>query len=435
MERTALLLSLGHLITEVPWYFLACAPFLDGLRIKRRSLRILAAAIIIARAASDVILVFAAQDWASLVPIQYIIYFGVLAASLLFAFRVSPARLIYVYLMVHSVSTFINFTVAHALMMLFPEADVGLSTFPPYSITVIIIVALCYPFLLRFFRGRLKQAIELLDTKTVRLLCIPPVLFAILALVYASAVDFTAEHRLLYMAMYTMIGLSGIVTYYLNLRMVLDSGRQIRVEAELENQLALQMQSYESLTQNIETARRLRHDLRHHMNIIRDYARRQDNEGLLRYLDEITESTADDIPSYCENRVVSVLLKHYLSKAKAAGARLDVKVSVSADNGLSSADLCVVFGNLLENACDSVCAYRSGEAFIRIRCDSGEGDLALVIENSTDSGGKRGSGIGQSSVRAVARKYGGSVSFSEAAAVYTSSIILPYPRKSNETVQ
>lgn len=54
------------------------------------------------------------------------------------------------------------------------------------------------------------------------------------------------------------------MTYFINVRLVLNAARRIRLEtsvAAMEQQMEVQAQSYLQLTQSIETSRALRHDL------------------------------------------------------------------------------------------------------------------------------------------------------------------------------
>ena len=85
-------------------------------------------------------------------------------------------------------------------------------------------------------------------------------------------------------------------------------------------------------------------------------------------------------------------------------------------------DLCVIMGNMLENALEACRRMEGEEQFIKVRAIVDGIFLTIVVENSFDGnwqeeGGAylsrkeasniRGGGVGLSSVRAVCEKHGG----------------------------
>lgn len=76
------------------------------------------------------------------------------------------------------------------------------------------------------------------------------------------------------------------------------------------------------------------------------------------YLDQYQNSLPNDgIIHFCKNNAINILLLYFAQQAKDNGIDYDVKVSFPEEIGISSADLSVLLGNLLENAvhgCESV---------------------------------------------------------------------------------
>jgi sensor histidine kinase regulating citrate/malate metabolism len=104
------------------------------------------------------------------------------------------------------------------------------------------------------------------------------------------------------------------------------------------------------------------------------------------------------------------------------------------NTGISDSDLCIVFGNCVENAIEA-CRKISGERFIRINSKLTGKMLAITVDNSFDGiieseGGvylsrkHEGEGVGTSSVKAVARKYGQGARFDVEGSVFKASIML-----------
>jgi len=424
----ALNMALAYLLLDTPWYLMACVPFMNSLRIRRKMLLVLVIGTAILRTLSVFLLVAYVPDWRSYESALYIAYYIVLIAMFLLAFRVSPARLIYVFLLVYALSTGIDQITAGVLRFIFPDQRVSISVFPLLTAAEFAITLLLFPWLYRFFKGRLRQAVEGLDTKSILMLCITPAVFAVAALVLVAYISAAPSQDVGLSVLNFLFSVAGIASYFVNLWMLWNGAEQVRKESALHTQLALQAQGYENLTQRIEAARISRHDLRHHLNVIQDYAGRKDNEGLLSYLAEYTAALpSDDVPDYCDNPTVNVLLRHYLTRAAAAGAALDVKIGLRAHAGIPDADLCVVFGNLFENAAKSMEAQTSGEKFIRARCDTGEGDIVLTLENSVGEAAP-GEGVGLKSVTSIAKKYEGSARFERHGQIWSGSVLLPIPQ-------
>lgn len=419
--QTAVQLALGYVFGDVPWYLLACVPFMGRRRISRRGVYLLAAFMALFRAACGFVLMLGVPDWQAYTGAAYLVTYILLAALFLLAFRVSPARLLYVYLLVYSISTCLNQITVGTLTVLFPGQRISLSAFPLLTVVQFVVFLLLLPFLYRLFRGSLKQAVEELDTRSILLLCVTPLIFAVAALVFMTYADRQTETAA---ALYLLLSIAGIVSYLVNLRLLLGAAERLRSEHELETRLALQAQNFENLTQSIEAARAARHDLRHHINAIRDFAARDDKDGMLRYLDEYTAGLpADEGPDWCENRAVNALLKHYLSRAARAGVRLDVKLDLPMGAGVPDTDLCVVFGNIFENAARSAAAAGDG-AYLRARCESGETDIVLTVENSAGPAAAHGEGLGLKNVEAAAKRHGGAARFKERDGVFYSRVLL-----------
>ncbi|WP_418710395.1 GHKL domain-containing protein [Allofournierella sp.] len=428
----ALLYSISLLLTDTPWYVVGCAPFMAHSRLKSRKsfLPLIIIGVGVVNAAAHYILISMVRDYERFFMPLYVAHTLLIIAMYLVAFRVGFAKLLYTFLLLQAVSTVVN-QLAYVVLALLGVQTIGLSTTPSYTVAIVLGNALTIPFVWRFAKGRLRQAFADLPNRSILLLCVPPILFYFINIFYTDMVDRSDMRPTDIVVLHLLILTTGLATYYINLRTVMDNAGRVRLESEMESQLALQAQGYENLTQNIEAARIARHDLRHHMNVMEDYARRGDDAGLLAYLADYAKALPpDDTPDWCENRAVNVLLRHYLARAAKAGAALDIRIVLPARAGVPDTDLCVVFGNIFENAAKSVAAQRQGRAFLRARCDTDADNIILTVENSTDGEGPpHGEGVGLKSVEAVAKKHSGSAKFEQRDDAFFSAVILRTRRK------
>ncbi len=116
---------------------------------------------------------------------------------------------------------------------------------------------------------------------------------------------------------------------------------------------------------------------------------------------------------------------YYLDMASRFGiADCSIRLEIPEDTGSVPAHaLCIVIGNLLENA---VTACAGADApFIRMRGRLSDGILTIVMDNRYASISRTPEGgIGLLSVRSIAEKYGGGCRFEAADTVFSSSVYL-----------
>lgn len=211
---------------------------------------------------------------------------------------------------------------------------------------------------------------------------------------------------------------------------------EYQVEA-IERQLDMQRQQYAKITEHNHAIKAQRHDLRHHIAAIKGYSSSNNKEGLNSYLDKLLK----DIPSedgiiLCENFAVNAVASHYFSLARKHGINISARIAIPAENGIvQDSDLCIIIGNLLENAIEACKKVTPNERFIRINSRMNYGTLIITMDNSfygklNNSEGvflstkREGEGTGLSSVIAISKKYGGEARFEAKDNVFLSSVYL-----------
>ena len=120
--------------------------------------------------------------------------------------------------------------------------------------------------------------------------------------------------------------------------------------------------------------------------------------------------------------------------ARLAGA--DVTVSLMVPQKLPAeveSDLCVIVGNLMENAAEACARMTGDERFVRVNSFLQYGILTIVVDNSFEgklrkkdegvyfSSKRDEEGIGLTSVATVAKKYNGNAHFEEKDGVFQAS--------------
>jgi hypothetical protein len=199
--------------------------------------------------------------------------------------------------------------------------------------------------------------------------------------------------------------------------------------------LDMQRELYSSLTKSTEEVRALRHDLRHQLSAIRGYLQNADVGGALSYVDTISGSIPEIANKLlCDNFAVNAVAVHYLDKALGEGIQTDIKLVVPQSIGrIPDNDMCIIVGNLFENAIEACRYVDQDKRFIKVQSALVKSRLTLVIDNSFDGSYKvvegdffsrkrEGRGIGISSVRTVVEKYDGALKYEAANGVFLTSL-------------
>ncbi|MDC7290157.1 GHKL domain-containing protein [Blautia schinkii] len=432
--REALLLAIGRLVCTVPWFVICCVPFYPQRRVSRRTMALTITTASVVFFLCNYCLRLRYEDYATWGSSVFFVMYIVLLALFMWGFKVAFVKLLYVFLLVQAVSTCINYTAAIILRPFYPEVRISLQNTPAYILMILLLTIAIAPAVWYFFCHRVREAMKELRNGDFWSLCVPPVLIFIVTLIFSDIAANPVIPQGQAIVIFLLISATGLATYYLNVRLVLDVAVRARLEADMaamERQIGIQAQNYTQLTQSIEAAREARHDFRHHLTVLSGFADKKDWEGLSEYLAEYAQSLPDDhYECVCQNYVVDVVVRHYLQIAKEAGAQLDVKLDLSVDIGIADKDLTVVFGNLFENAAHEVARQTGGRKFIRARCGIENGKFILTLDNSVEptpsyrKKERKAPGIGQTSVKAVAEKYQGTVRFEQGVDAYQASVLL-----------
>lgn len=191
-------------------------------------------------------------------------------------------------------------------------------------------------------------------------------------------------------------------------------------EAELVRQNAEYLSARLTVMQNAEEAhRRMRHDIRHHLEAIGEYAKEGDISAILSYIEEYgVEISETAVRQYSVNGVLNSIFSVY--GGKAAEHQIDFSVRCNAPEKLSvrDIDLIALLGNLLENALHGCQNSGKENACIEVHIRLQNSRLIILCDNTCADDLKlsgnlpEGKSIGISSILSVCRKYDGSLDYS-----------------------
>lgn len=217
---------------------------------------------------------------------------------------------------------------------------------------------------------------------------------------------------------------------------------RIYLEQEKTSQYHAQIAAYKMQEEQYRQAERLRHDLKNHVIAMTGLWEDKEWEKLGNYLRKM-ESGAKlgAIEEATGNRVVDVLLYRKRKMTEEKGIVWDCDVKVPKQCGIHEFDLCVLFGNILDNAVEACGRLADGEKceharpFVRIQAGAVKKCFFMEVKNSTETTERRrgslqktdrkGYGIGLLNVGDVVRRYNGVMQTEIRSGVYTISILIP----------
>lgn len=167
-----------------------------------------------------------------------------------------------------------------------------------------------------------------------------------------------------------------------------------------------------------------RHDLRHHINFIRNLLDVGQVDKALDYISQIQEDIENITPlHFCENETANLIFSSFVERTKQTDILLTIQADVPRELRILDTELCSVLSNGLENAIHACSFVEVAEKrFIKLRVYEKNDKLCLDIRNSYVTepifekglpvSNKRGHGIGVKSMVQIIEKYGGVYQFS-----------------------
>ena len=286
---------------------------------------------------------------------------------------------------------------------------------------------------------RLRQA----DTAVYHRIWLIPLLFLMLYFIQvffysATGKDAQIEADL----MRLIITICAFVTYSQMASAIAQSAKATKEEeihTQLIHQLDLQRSRMEDIETHIEEIRRIRHDQRQHIQVLKGLLENNEVAKALVYLDDYETSAAASVqPTLCENFVVNALCCRYHKLAVQSGITVTLNLSLPQKVTIAGCDLAVIVGNLWENAIAATLDADSAHQFIRLWIQTTSNTVLIRMENgyggvihesdgqilSTKPGRNKKPGVGIASIKSVAARYEGIADFTYNSKKFTASVLL-----------
>ncbi len=181
-----------------------------------------------------------------------------------------------------------------------------------------------------------------------------------------------------------------------------------------------------------------RHDYRNHIQVMKAYAAQGNWTALQTYLDELeTDLATVDTVMKTGNPMADAILNSKISLARSKGISVRADASIPVALALSELDLCVILGNLFDNAIEASLALPEEKRLIRVYMNMKGNQLYISFTNFTASGKQKkqgnrfrttkgeGHGFGLVRIDAIVERLGGYLSRNSEDGAFTTEILLP----------
>lgn len=182
-----------------------------------------------------------------------------------------------------------------------------------------------------------------------------------------------------------------------------------------------------------------KHDYHNHIQLMKAYLELEKYKEMDKYLNDLNmDLTNIDTVLKTGNLMVDAILNSKLSLAISRDINVNAKVTVPKKLQVADIDLCVIIGNLMDNAMEATMKIANPEArFIRVYIREMKGQLYISITNSMEGKAQKSGleytstklgknhGFGLKRVDNIVNKYDGFINRQSEEGIFATEITLP----------
>lgn len=181
-----------------------------------------------------------------------------------------------------------------------------------------------------------------------------------------------------------------------------------------------------------------RHDFRNHLQLLKSYAQKGDLDAVQAYLAELEQDLSRVDPAVkTGNTMADAILNSKISLARSKGVPVRADARIPVKLSISDLDLCVILGNLFDNAIEASVKLPESQRLIRLYMDMKGSQLYISFTNFAPGGklaqtGGRfsttkgsGHGFGLLRIDSVVKRLGGYLRRASEEGAFTTEILLP----------
>ena len=197
---------------------------------------------------------------------------------------------------------------------------------------------------------------------------------------------------------------------------------------------------YTALQEQYDSQRVLIHDIRHHLEVIKEMTEKGDLSAAVQYVGDVEKLPAlQKQVRYSTNSILNAIVVRYREVCRKKGIDFTVDIRHASLDFLTPVDITALFGNLLENAVEA--AEGTADPFVELTCRENHGQLLVTIANAcehlpvedgegqyiTQKQDKDLHGVGLQSVKRILKKYGGQIEFYSTQSPQVFHVLVSFP--------
>lgn len=314
-------------------------------------------------------------------------------------------------------------------------ADYSLIDLIGFGVPALILFPLLTPIIKRYY-----LAMRALGSQVDQRLWMIPFFFYILS---ASQTNlYPADEYIWANATKISIILCAFITYSQMFNAIIktaNAAKESEFKRQLQSQLKAEQARIKDLESYMEEIRRIRHDHRQHLQVLRGFLEADQTNDMIAYLNDYEASIQQSIkPPLCEHRITDALCRRYEALATQSNINVKININLPQNVYIHGGDLAVILGNLWENAISAALDAEEANNFIHLSIYTKQNTVMIKMENgyngniycvddkflSTKDNRHDEEGIGINSIKSIAESYGGIVDFAYTENVFTASILL-----------
>ncbi|MDE6742910.1 MAG: GHKL domain-containing protein [Lachnospiraceae bacterium] len=287
-----------------------------------------------------------------------------------------------------------------------------------------ILTTVIFFFLLCRFVCRTTEAIFARDTREFYIIGFLPTIY------YFFDYSFTKITNLLYSNNKIVIEFMGFVFCISYFGFLFVYFREYEKKQELKQYSDLMKMQLLSIEKEIEQVKRskeklsiLRHDMRHHLNIILSQLQNNNTKKATEYIEEIGNQYDDTIiAAYCHNEMINAVISIYHARFSDKQITFHCDISIGETLPCPDTAICTILSNALENSMHALEEMTTEKKWANLTISEKNNHLLLQIENpivripkfvnGIPTSGKKGHGIGVKSIIYYVEQLNGQCHFS-----------------------
>ncbi|MGL5378852.1 GHKL domain-containing protein [Clostridium sp.] len=245
-----------------------------------------------------------------------------------------------------------------------------------------------------------------------------------------------------YKMIYLIIMLLLLLTIIIITVVILQKRKKLLKEniSILEENIIINKKYYENIKTNNENIKRIKHDIKNHIIVINKLMLEKEYEDALNYIKHIeNEIDRNSVEVTTNNKIIDAIIFSKIELCKSENINLDLDIKIPEKIEVEDFDICVIYGNLLDNAIEACTKIDKSKAnryikfksiikgdylYINIK-NSYTGNLNIKEDNFiTIKKDKINHGIGIKNIKKSIKKYDGDIQINYDEKEFQVSIII-----------